>query len=69
MRKLLFIATIFTFLISCKETKSEKNFVLTGNVKGLKNGTLIIQRIKDTVLVPIDTIKISEIHILKVSLI
>ncbi|GGC87953.1 hypothetical protein GCM10011508_14040 [Flavobacterium lutivivi] len=59
MRKLLFIATIFTFLISCKETKSEKNFVLTGNVKGLKKGTLIIQRIKDTVLVPIDTIKIS----------
>lgn len=46
-------------LASCSEKKSDKNFELTGNVKGLKKGTLIIQRIKDTVLVPIDTIKIS----------
>lgn len=46
-------------LVSCKEEESTKNFVLTGNVKGLKNGTLYIQRIKDTTLVAIDTIKIS----------
>ena len=46
-------------LVSCTEKKSTKNFVLTGNVKGLKEGTLYIQRIKDTLLVPIDTIKIN----------
>jgi hypothetical protein len=46
-------------LLSCTEKKSTKNFVLTGNIEGLKKGTLYIQRIKDTVLVPIDTIKIS----------
>ncbi|HNP33617.1 MAG TPA: DUF4369 domain-containing protein [Flavobacterium sp.] len=47
-------------LISCSEKKSDKNFVLTGNVKGLKKGTLYIQRIKDdTTLVAIDTIKIN----------
>ena len=46
-------------LVSCKEEESTKNFVLTGNVKDLKNGTLYIQRIKDTTLVAIDTIKIS----------
>lgn len=45
-------------LVSCSEKKSEKNFVLNGNIKGLKSGTLYIQRIKDTLLVPIDTIKI-----------
>jgi len=45
-------------LVSCSEKKSTKNFVLNGNIKGLKKGTLYIQRIKDTLLVPIDTIKI-----------
>ena len=33
--------------------------MLTGNIKGLKNGILYIQRVKDTTLVAIDTIKIS----------
>lgn len=46
-------------LVSCSEKKSTKNFVLTGNIKGLKSGTLYIQRIKDTTLVAIDTIKIN----------
>ncbi|WP_284651895.1 DUF4369 domain-containing protein [Flavobacterium terrisoli] len=45
-------------LVSCSEKKSNKDFVLNGNIKGLKSGTLYIQRIKDTLLVPIDTIKI-----------
>lgn len=55
------IIALFSILIlvSCTEKKSTKSFVLTGNVKGLKNGTLYIQRIKDTILVPIDTIKIN----------
>jgi hypothetical protein len=53
------IIALFSLLVlaSCTE-KSTKNFVLTGNIEGLKTGTLYIQRIKDTVLVPIDTIKI-----------
>ena len=45
-------------LVSCTEKRVVKNFVLTGNIKGLKSGTLYIQRIKDTTLVAIDTIKI-----------
>lgn len=46
-------------LVSCNEKQSTKYLVLTGNIKGLKSGTLYIQRIKDTTLVAIDTIKIS----------
>ena len=45
--------------MSCSEKKSDKNFVLTGNINGLKKGTLYIQRRNDTVLVAIDTIKIN----------
>ena len=54
------ILALFSILIlvSCSEKKAPKNFVLTGNIKGLKSGTLYIQRIKDSSLVAIDTIKI-----------
>lgn len=47
------------FLFSCAEKKSDKNFVLTGNIKGLKEGKLYIQRMEDTTLVAIDSIIIS----------
>lgn len=54
-----FLAILSLFvLVSCSEQKSTKNFVLNGNIKGLKKGTIYVQRIKDTLLVPIDTIKI-----------
>ncbi|MEO5775714.1 MAG: DUF4369 domain-containing protein [Flavobacterium sp.] len=59
MRKSIIALFYILILASCTEKKSTKNFVLSGNIKGLKNGTLYIQRIKDTVLVAIDTIKIN----------
>ncbi|HPW97728.1 MAG TPA: DUF4369 domain-containing protein [Flavobacterium sp.] len=60
MRKIVLSLIIVIFIISCKEeAPSTKNFVLTGNIKGLKEGKLYIQRIKDTILIPIDSITIS----------
>lgn len=59
MRKLIIVLFSILILVACTEKKSTKNFVLTGNIKGLKSGTLYIQRIKDTLLVAIDTIKIN----------
>ncbi|TBX69214.1 DUF4369 domain-containing protein [Flavobacterium silvisoli] len=59
MYKSLIASFSFLLMISCAEKKSDKNFVLTGNIKGLKKGTLYIQRVKDTVLVAIDTITIN----------
>ncbi|MDI1318471.1 DUF4369 domain-containing protein [Flavobacterium sp.] len=59
MYKSIFALFSILILTSCNEKESIKNFVLTGNIKGLKNGTLYIQRIKDTTLVAIDTIKIN----------
>lgn len=58
MQKILLTLFTLIVLVSCAEKKSDKNFVLNGYIKGLKSGTIYIQRIKDTVLVPIDTIKI-----------
>ena len=58
LKSIIVLLSIVVFT-SCSEKKSTKNFVLTGNIKGLKKGTLYIQRINDTVLVAIDTIKIN----------
>lgn len=59
MRKSIVLVLSTLFLFSCAEKKSDKNFVLTGNIKGLKEGKLYIQRMKDTTLVVIDSIIIS----------
>ena len=55
-----FIVTLFTIvtLSSCSKKESNGNLHITGNIKGLKKGTLYIQKIVDTSLVAIDTIKI-----------
>ncbi|PKB17506.1 DUF4369 domain-containing protein [Flavobacterium sp. 5] len=45
-------------LVACNKNESNKNLHITGNIKGLKEGTLYIQKYNDTVLIAIDTIKI-----------
>ncbi len=54
-----FIAFVTLILLSsCNKKDTETNLHLTGNIKGLKSGTLYIQRVVDTTLVAIDTITI-----------
>lgn len=54
------IVTFFTILllVSCNKEVSKTNLHLTANIKGLKKGTLYIQRVVDNSLIVIDTIKI-----------
>lgn len=52
-----FIA-IALLVISCDKKESTDGLHITGNIKGLKKGTLYIQRVVDTALVAIDSIKI-----------
>jgi len=58
MQKTIIALLSLVILTSCTEKKSDKNLQITGFIKGLKKGTLYIQRIKDTSLVAVDTIKI-----------
>lgn len=58
MKKILFAFAALA-IISCNDEKStEGNLHIKGNIKGLKQGTLYVQKIVDTALVPIDTIQI-----------
>lgn len=45
-------------LVACNKNESKTSLHLTGNIKGLKEGTLYIQRVVDNSLVAIDSIKI-----------
>lgn len=58
MKKTILAFAVLALLVSCNKTDSNKNLHITGNIKGLKKGTLYIQRIVDTALVAIDTITI-----------
>ena len=58
MKKIIFAFATTLLLMSCSEKKSEANTVITGNVKGLSNGTLYLQRMNDSSYVSIDSVKI-----------
>ena len=58
MKKSIIAFVAIALLASCSKKESADNLHITGNIKGLKNGTLYIQRIVDTSLVAIDSVKI-----------
>lgn len=56
MKRFVFILSLL-FVASC--AKDNSNFTLKGSIKNLKKGTVYLQRIDDTVLVTIDSLKIN----------
>lgn len=58
MKKSIIAFVALLLLSACNKNESKGNVHITGNIKGLKKGTLYIQRIVDTALVAIDTINI-----------
>lgn len=58
MKKSIIAFATLLLITSCSEKESKTNLHITGNIKGLKKGTLYIQRVVDTALVAIDTINI-----------
>ena len=58
MKKSILAFVAILLIASCDKKEPKGNLHITGNVKGLKEGTLYIQKVVDTALVAIDTIKI-----------
>ncbi len=58
MKKTIFVLVTLALLSSCNKEDAKSNLHILGNIKGLKKGTLYLQRIVDTTLVPLDTINI-----------
>nr|WP_314865752.1 DUF4369 domain-containing protein [uncultured Flavobacterium sp.] len=58
MKKISIAFVTMTLLLACSEKKLENNLHLTGNIKGLKKGTLYVQRVNNNKLIALDTIAI-----------
>lgn len=57
MKYLLRFALLITLLIGCADTNND-NLTIKGSIKGLKKGVLYLQKIKDSSLVTLDSLKI-----------
>lgn len=53
------IAFIISLLIVSSCAKDNSNFTLKGSIKNLKKGTVYLQKVEDTLLVSIDSLKIN----------
>jgi len=58
MKNSIIALACLLLLAACNKNESKTNVHITGNIKGLKEGTLYIQKYNDTALIAIDTIKI-----------
>ena len=56
--RILATVLITFFLVSCSNSNPELEMNLSGNVKGLKKGTLLLQKIEDSLLVSIDSVAV-----------
>ena len=55
MKKIIAICAFAILVLACS-SKKEGNMIIKGQIKGLKKGTLYLQKMKDTVLVSVDSI-------------
>ena len=54
MKKLALLLVILISITACSE--KESNLIVSGEIKGLKKGTLYLQKIQDTILVNVDSV-------------
>ena len=55
MKKIIAIVALSILVIACN-SKKEGNMTVQGTVKGLKKGTLYLQKMQDTILISVDSI-------------
>ena len=58
MKRILAVLVITIMLTSCS-SKKEGNMIIEGQIKGLKKGKLYLQKIKDTLLISVDSVAIN----------
>ncbi|RZJ29723.1 MAG: DUF4369 domain-containing protein [Flavobacterium sp.] len=59
MRNVILISAALLLLTACGKKESHKNLQISGNIDGLKKGTLLFKKLKDSSLVTVDSIVIN----------
>jgi len=57
MKKILVIGLLF-LIVACSKEKELGNMVVQGKIKGIKKGTLYLKKIRDTLIVSVDSIRL-----------
>jgi hypothetical protein len=57
MKKIITLLAVSILIIACSSEK-EGNMIVQGQIKGLKKGTLYLQKVKDTVLISVDSVNV-----------
>jgi hypothetical protein len=57
MKKILLIGLLL-LIIACSQEKELGNMIVQGKIKGIKKGTLYLKKMKDTVVVSVDSIRL-----------
>ncbi len=58
MKQFFTILFLAVFLTNCSSPPKKGNVTVVGNIKGLKKGTLYLQKVRDTVLINVDSVTI-----------
>ncbi|AUC85027.1 thiol:disulfide interchange protein [Polaribacter sp. ALD11] len=57
MKKIIAVLLVSILMIACS-SKKDGNMIVEGNIKGLKKGTLYLQKMNDTALVSVDSVTV-----------
>ncbi|WP_299668632.1 DUF4369 domain-containing protein [uncultured Polaribacter sp.] len=57
MKKIIAVLLVSILIVACS-SKKDGNMIVEGNIKGLKKGTLYLQKMNDTALVSVDSVKV-----------
>ena len=57
MKKILMVCMLL-LIVACSHEKELGNMVVQGKIKGLKKGTLYLQKMSDTTIVSVDSIRL-----------
>ncbi|MDC1465402.1 DUF4369 domain-containing protein [Polaribacter sp.] len=57
MKKIIVVLVVSILMIACF-SKKDGNMIVEGNIKGLKKGTLYLQKMNDTAIISIDSVNV-----------
>ncbi|MDX6746865.1 DUF4369 domain-containing protein [Polaribacter sp. PL03] len=57
MKKIIAVLVVSILMIACS-SKKDGNMIVEGNIKGLKKGTLYLQKMNDTALISVDSVTV-----------
>ena len=57
MKKIIAVLVVSILMVACS-SKKDGNMIVEGNIKGLKKGTLYLQKMNDTAIVSVDSVTV-----------